>query len=150
MRFTLISLCLIFCVSSQAQQGSVVLSGRTHPKARPVNDRGAVADSFPLSGVTLLLKPSAAQRSELGRFLEQQRDPASTDYHRWLTPELYADRFGASASDLRKVTAWLESQGFTVDNVARSRTWVTFSGSGGQAGGGFEGPGPPGLGDGRK
>jgi len=111
---------------------TVTLPRRMHPQANAGNDRGAVADSFLMKGMMLLLKPSAAQQTALSQLLAQQQDPSSPTYHQWLTPEQYADRFGVSAADLAKVTAWLQSQGFSVDNTARGRTWVMFSGTAAQ------------------
>ena len=108
---------------------TVVLRGRVHPKARTENDRGAVESSFQVPGITLLLKPSASQQSDLQQLLRQQQDPSSPSYRQWLTPEQYADRFGPSASDVAKIADWLQSQGFVVGNTARSRAWITFSGT---------------------
>jgi uncharacterized protein (TIGR03437 family) len=112
---------------------TVVLSGRVHPKARAENDSGPVESSFQVPGITLLLKPSASQQSDLQQLLRQQQDPSSPSYRQWLTPEQYADRFGPSASDVAKITDWLQSQGFVVTNTARSRTWIAFSGTAEQA-----------------
>jgi uncharacterized protein (TIGR03437 family) len=106
-----------------------VLHGMVHPKAQPANDQGAVEDSLTLPGINMLLKPSAAQQSALEQLLAQQQDPASSNYHKWLTPEQYADRFGLSANDMGKITAWVKSQGFTVTGTARGRNFVTFSGT---------------------
>ena len=144
----LVFLSLTFCLQFlSAQQSritaridnthSVRLSGRIHPKATVQNDRGAVEGSFQLPGITVLLKPSSAQQSGLEQMLAQQQDPASANFHRWLTPEQFADRFGVSADDLAKVSDWLKSQGFTITNVARSRTWVSFSGTAAQTGSAF-------------
>jgi uncharacterized protein (TIGR03437 family) len=112
---------------------TVVLRGRIHPGASAENDNGPVENSFQIPGVTLLLKPSATQQSDLQQLLKQQQDPSSPSYHKWLTPEQYADRFGVSSSDVAKITDWLKSQGFVVSNTARSRTWITFSGTAEQA-----------------
>jgi len=109
----------------------VTLAGRVHPLANAGNDAGAVDSSFPLSP-TLLLKPSAGQQSSLEQLLQDQQNPASASFHQWLTPEQYAGLFGASTSDAAQIVAWLEAQGFTVDPVSRSRTFLTFSGTAGQ------------------
>jgi uncharacterized protein (TIGR03437 family) len=109
----------------------VTLPGRVHPLANAGNDVGAVESGFPLS-LTLLLKPSTDQQSSLEQLLQQQQNRSSASFHQWLTPEQYADRFGASTSDTAQITAWLQAQGFTVDQVARSRTFVMFSGTAGQ------------------
>jgi uncharacterized protein (TIGR03437 family) len=108
------------------------LQGRVHPLATAANDQGAVPGSFSLPYMTLMLHPSAAQQAQLQQLLQDQQNPASPSYHQWLTPEQYADRFGVSASDAAQIVSWLESQGFTVDPVSRSRTFVTFAGTSAQ------------------
>jgi uncharacterized protein (TIGR03437 family) len=137
-----IFVCSLFCVSAATAYAqpdrvrggidnsrSSVLRGLVHANARPENDQGAVEDSFALPGMTLLLKPSATQQAALEQLLAQQQDPSSPNYHNWLTPEQYADRFGLSANDVGKIGAWVKSQGFTVTGTARGRDWVTFSGT---------------------
>src|SRR5579872_6667538 len=103
----------------------VPLRGRVHSLANAQNDRGPVQDSFAMSGITLMLKSSAPQQQDLQQLLQDQQDPASPNFHKWLTPDQYAGRFGASANDVAAITDWLKSQGFTVTNVARSRMWIT-------------------------
>src|SRR5712691_7254408 len=106
-----------------------VLKGNVHPLARPEYDQGKVEDSFRLEHMTLVLKASPSQRASLNTLLPQLQDPSSPNYHKWLTPEQYASRFGLSQNDLDKIVWWLQDQGFTVDGKARSRTWITFSGT---------------------
>jgi subtilase family serine protease len=77
----------------------------------------------------LIFSPSASQKAALQTLIAQQQDPSSPKFHRWITPEQYADSFGMTTDDLNKVTSWLKAQGFTVDRVSRSRTKVSFSGS---------------------
>jgi subtilase family serine protease len=77
----------------------------------------------------LIFSPSASQKAALQTLIAQQQDPNSSNFHKWITPEQYAERFGMSADDLNKVTGWLKSQGLTVDGVSRSRTKVSFGGS---------------------
>ncbi len=79
--------------------------------------------------ITLVAKPSASQQAALERLLEEQQDPASPNFHRWLTPEEFGDRFGLSRSDYAKVRSWVESQGFHVETIARARNWIAFSGA---------------------
>jgi uncharacterized protein (TIGR03437 family) len=109
-----------------------VLAGQRNPKARPEFDRGAVEPGFRLAGITLQFKPSPDQAAALEKLLQEQQDPASPNYQRWLTPDEYADRFGMSAADLDKISAWLRAQGFAIDYTARGRNWVSFSGDAGQ------------------
>ena len=72
----------------------VQLARSLHAKAQPQYDQGAVDPQFRLSYVTLLTSPSANQQKALDKLLADQQDPASPNYHKWLTPEQYADRFG--------------------------------------------------------
>ena len=116
----------------------VTLHGNVNPLAQPRFDQGAVPPSLNLRGMMLVLKPSDAQQAALDQFLAEQQNPSSPNYHKWLTPQQYADRFGASQSDIAKITAWLQSQGFTVDSVANGRNWVRFSGSAGQVKNSFQ------------
>ena len=110
----------------------IVLQGDRSFRARLENDGGRLASSERISGITILLKGSASQRAALQSLLEQQRDPTSPNYHRWLTPEEYADRFGLSRNDFQKAIDWLRSQGFSADYKARARNWIGFSGTVGQ------------------
>jgi subtilase family serine protease len=112
---------------------NATLPGHVNPNARAEFDQGPVDDAFPLTGMALALKPSDAQQADLTALLAAQQDPASADYHNWLTPDQFAARFGASLGDIAQITAWLEGQGFVVQGVAPSRNWITFSGSAGLA-----------------
>jgi len=97
--------------------------------AQAQNDAGPLAPTKRIYGMSLVLKPSAAQQTDLNQLLEAQQDPRSPDYHRWLTPEQYASRFGASKGDIGQITGWLQTQGFSVDYVARGADYITFSGT---------------------
>jgi len=50
----------------------------------------------------------------LRALIARQQDPASPDYHRWLTPEEFGRRFGATPRDLRRVSRWLANEGCRV------------------------------------
>jgi subtilase family serine protease len=101
-------------------------------------DQGPVDPSLRLSSMTLLTVPSASQQNAISRLLAQQQDPKSPLYHKWITPEQYGDRFGLSSGDMKKITNWLQSQGFGIGRVARGRNWITFSGTAAQAENAFQ------------
>jgi subtilase family serine protease len=111
---------------------TVPLAKSLHPKAQPQYDQGRVEPSRPLSYITLLIAPSPSQQKALDQLLAQQQDPHSPNFHKWLTPARYADRFGLSQNDLNKVTEWLRSQGFKVTSVGGGRNSVIFSGTAAQ------------------
>jgi hypothetical protein len=111
---------------------TVTLNGNIHPNAISQFDAGPVDPSLKLDHVTLMLKRSSAQQAALDRLLADQQNPSSPDYHAWLTPEQFADRFGLSPNDISKVTAWLQSEGLAVDAISRARNWIWFSGTAAQ------------------
>jgi subtilase family serine protease len=108
------------------------LPGRIHRDATPQNDQGPVDPSFQFGYVTLVISPSASQQTQLDRLLAQQQDPKSPNYHKWLSPQQYADRFGLSQNDITKITTWLGSEGFQILNVGGGRNSVAFSGTAAQ------------------
>src|SRR5947209_3015182 len=79
---------------------TVRLSQHIRSEVNAQNDRGAVDGSRLISGVSLVLALSSEQQAALDSLLEAQRDPSSTEYQHWLTPEEFGARFGASENDL--------------------------------------------------
>ncbi|MCU1239189.1 MAG: peptidase and in, kexin, sedolisin, partial [Candidatus Solibacter sp.] len=116
----------------------VRMSGHVPPLATTQNDVGALDDGTELPAVTLVLRPTDAQQADLDRLLAAQQDPTSADYHRWLTPEQFADRFGASTDDIAAITAWVEQHNLHVTGVGRARNSVTFSGTAGDVARAFQ------------
>ncbi|HXM42256.1 MAG TPA: protease pro-enzyme activation domain-containing protein [Bryobacteraceae bacterium] len=110
----------------------VALPGHVSPRIQSGVDQGPVDPSMQLPLVTMALQPSASQQAALDRLLAQQQDPASPNYHGWLTPEQYADRFGATRADMDKMVAWLGQYGLTVKSIARGRNAISFGGAAGQ------------------
>ena len=115
-----------------------VLTGHVHPQARPENDQGRVSPSLPLPYVTLSVAPSDAQAAELEQLLADQQTAGSPDYHRWLTPEQYAQRFGVSEPDMSQIAGWLQAQGLTVVWTARARNSIAVSGTAAQVENAFQ------------
>ncbi|HEY0705115.1 MAG TPA: S53 family peptidase [Candidatus Acidoferrales bacterium] len=110
----------------------VTLTGNTHPFARAEFDQGPVSASMPMNRLMLVLKRSPAQEAALDTFLAQQLDPKSANYHNWLTPDQFGERFGASEDDATTLTTWLQSRGFQVAGVSHGRNIIEFSGNAGQ------------------
>jgi subtilase family serine protease len=110
----------------------MVLRGNTHPFARPQFDRGAAPANLPLQRMMLVLKTTPEQGAALNNLLAEQQDRSSPNYHKWLTPEEFGAQFGVSDADIQKITGWLESHGFHVDDVANGRNVIQFSGNAAQ------------------
>ncbi len=111
---------------------TVVLAGHVPTRARAALDQGPVAASFPLPLITMYLTPSSSQQASLRQLLADQQNSSSANFHKWLSPEQYADQFGSSQNDINRITAWLQSQGLQLEHVARSRSFIQFSGSASQ------------------
>jgi subtilase family serine protease len=111
---------------------TVTLRGNVHHKALPQFDQGPVDPAMRLGTMTLLTLPTASQQKALTQLLAQQQDPKSSSYHKWLTPEQFADRFGLSQNDTQQIAGWLKAHGFSLVHVARGRNWISFNGSAAQ------------------
>lgn len=116
----------------------VMLHGTVRPQLEAATDLGQLDRAMPIHGMTIDFRLSADQQATLGQLLAEQQDPHSPNYHRWLTPDQYAVRFGMSQQDLDAVTNWLKGQGLTVARVARSRNSITFGGTAGQVAAAFQ------------
>jgi subtilase family serine protease len=108
------------------------LRGNVHPLARAEYDRGAAPASLPMEHMLLVLTRSPAQQAALETLLAGQQDRSSPNYHQWLTPEQFGQQFGPSDQDMQRITAWLQSQGFQVNEVSKGRGTIDFSGNAGQ------------------
>jgi Pro-kumamolisin, activation domain/Putative binding domain, N-terminal len=107
----------------------VVLVRSVHPQALEGVDEGRVPDEHILHGMVLEFGRTPQQQIALDQLLAAQQDRGSPDYHQWLTPEQFGERFGAAQSDVTAVRLWLESEGFQVEEIARSSTYIRFSGT---------------------
>jgi len=110
----------------------VVLTGDRHPLAIPAYDRGEVSTDLPMERMLLVLTRDGAAESALQKLLAAQQDKSSPDFHAWLLPAQFGERFGASKADLQKLTAWLASHGFRVNRVGQGAMTIEFSGTAGQ------------------
>jgi uncharacterized protein (TIGR03437 family) len=135
-RHTFVLLCALATLRAQPSRihariddsRRMILAGHVHPLASTENERGRLETYTQLSNITLAFNPTPDQQADLESLLVAQRTPGSPDYHKWLTPEQFADRFGLNQSDIAAITGWLQDQGLTVTAVAHSRTWVAVSG----------------------
>jgi uncharacterized protein (TIGR03437 family) len=108
------------------------VAGNVHRLAQAKYDRGEADPRTPMNYMVMLLQPSPAQQSDLAQLVAAQQDPASPQYHKWLTPEVFGERFGLSQGDLAKISAWLKAEGFSIDRQSRAGNWIAFSGSAAQ------------------
>ena len=107
----------------------VELENNTRPEATAANDRGAVSPDFALNHLLLQLKRSPESETALQQYIQELQTPGSANFHKWLTPDQFAQNYGVAQEDVATVTAWLQSHGFTVNGVQASGLTVDFSGT---------------------
>lgn len=120
-------------IAGEITSERVVIPKSQPPLAKFAVDKGSLAPQTQLGSMSLVFSRSAAQEADLQALIAAQQNPASPQYHVWLTPDQFAARFGMSDSDIAKAETWLEQQGFTIEGVARSKNRITFSGTAAQA-----------------
>jgi hypothetical protein len=84
---------------------------------------------MPLDRMLLVLKRSPEQDAALLALLDEQQDKTSPNYHKWLKPQEFGQRFGPADADIQAVTGWLQAHGFQIGSVSKGRTVIEFSGT---------------------
>src|SRR5271169_2468125 len=108
---------------------TVPIPGNVSPRLSGAVDVGRTDGAIPAEKMILVLRQRAGASGRLERLLAEQLDPASPNYHRWLTPEEYGRAFGIPDGELNAVLDWLQRNGFAIDGVAPGRGWIDFSGT---------------------
>ncbi len=80
------------------------LVGNVPAASRRAVDLGVAPAETPLDELTLRFSMTAAQQTALTQLLSDQQNPASSRYHKWLTPEQFGAQFGLAPADMRKVS----------------------------------------------
>lgn len=109
-----------------------VLANNTDRHVRPEFDQGPVDPDMVMHRMLLVMKRSPDQEAALRKFLLELHETASPNYHRWITPEQFGQRFGVAEQDIRKVSSWLESHGLQIGSVSKGRSFIEFSGTAAQ------------------
>jgi subtilase family serine protease len=115
----------------------VTLPGNVHPLALSNPSKEADGGTL-MEHMILYLKGDASQEAQLAQLVAEQNDPKSALHGHFLTPQEFAAQFGAAKSDIEKVTAWLESHGFTVEESPAGNRAVVFSGTASQVADAFK------------
>jgi hypothetical protein len=68
-------------------------------------------------------------QAALDKLLAEIYDPASTNYHRYLTPEQFATQFGPTEQDYQALIQFAKTNGLTVTTTYPNRTLLDVSGS---------------------
>ena len=113
------------------------LAGNTNRHLTAGIDRGALAVDARLDHLLLGLKRGDDQEQALEQFINQLHDPSSPNFHQWLTADEFGQLFGPAQSDVDAVVAWLQDNGFTVNEVSAGLTTIDFSGTAAQVSSAF-------------
>src|SRR5690242_15960157 len=109
---------------TSAVLGALVLSGISASGAlAATNDAATTQDATTTFNVFLPL----TNTDTLETLLSEQTDITSANYHKWLTPAQFKQRFGPSPSAFASARASIESAGLTV--VAEHAQSLTVQGS---------------------
>lgn len=115
-----------------ANGAKIPLKGNVHGLARAEFDLGRADSSRLIQGISLAFRPSPEQQKDLNQFIGDLGDRNSPNYHKYLTPAQFGERFGLSLNDIAKISTWLHVQGFRNIRVANGRNQISFDGTVGQ------------------
>jgi subtilase family serine protease len=110
----------------------VELAGQIHRALADSVDLGTADPAQRADRIILVLTGSPAQQADLHRFLRNQQQRGHPDFHRWLSPAAFAERFGVAGADRAVIKNWLTSKGFQVDAEPAGGRSISFSGTFGQ------------------
>ncbi len=110
----------------------VTIGGNTRSEANADNDRGRVSDSLQMEHVLLLLQRSPEQEAALKQYIDDETNPKSASFHKWLKATEFGSKYGVAQTDLTTVQGWLQGHGLTVNTVGPSGMVIDFSGTAGQ------------------
>jgi hypothetical protein len=133
--FLVISMAFVgYNVRPALSQSSVVLSGNVLPflgsATAATGSEAQVGNDVPL---TLAVGLAMRDRAGLDAYIQQLHDRNSPNFHKWLTPQQIADRFGPTQGDYDAVVSWLKSQGITVTQTFNHRLVIMATATTGTA-----------------
>jgi len=111
---------------ANAEGPTAILEGNHPDDAADIVGAATASPSQPLA---MRLTMALRNRDDLAKLLADQQDPASPQYHRWLTPGAFTSRFGPTDADVARVSLWLKKKGFTVNVADASTREISFTGT---------------------
>jgi subtilase family serine protease len=68
-------------------------------------------------------------QGEMLKLIDDLYNPASPQYHKWLTAAEFGARFGRDKAEYDAAVAWLQGQGFKIESNWSNRLAIAFSGT---------------------
>ncbi len=112
--------------SQAAVTGLTPLPGRMQSVVSQLQPLGQLPAQTNLS---LAIGLPLRNREALTNLLQQIYDPASTNYHRYLTPDQFTAQFGPSAEDYQAVINFAAQNGLTVSGTHPNRVVLDVTGT---------------------
>src|SRR5882724_1241564 len=120
-----VSCAAIFSNTAAAQSGMTTLRGHVPAAVSRLQAKGQLSAETNLSmAIGLPLRNEAS----LDSLIQQIYDPASPNYHHYLTSEEFTAQFGPTEDDYQKVVNFAQASGFTVTKTHGNRMLVDVRG----------------------
>lgn len=74
----------------------------------------------------LTMSFNSPNQNNLDELISQLHDKKSPNYHKWLTPKEFGERFGIAQQDYIQLSNWLTQQGFEVTRQWPNRLQINF------------------------
>ncbi|SFW61520.1 S53 family peptidase [Amycolatopsis australiensis] len=97
--------------------------------AAPLIDSARTGDVAADRPIAAALSLKLHNQQALEKFLADVQNPASPQYHHFLTPAQFNAEFGPTQAEVGKVVSFLEKSGATGIEVSGNRQAITFTGS---------------------
>lgn len=97
--------------------------------AAPLVNSARTGDVAPDRPIAAALSLKLHNQQALEKFLADVQNPASPQYHRFLTPARFNAEFGPTQADVDKAVAFLKKAGATGIEVSGNRQAITFTGT---------------------
>jgi len=118
-------------ISAIDDSDRLTLRHTTHPLANASRELSPAEPTLRMERMLLLLGPDEDVQPQVRAFIDGQHDKKSANFHKWLTPEQFGERFGPAQQDVDAITSWLQQRGFDNIKPARGRGTIEFSGTAG-------------------
>jgi uncharacterized repeat protein (TIGR01451 family) len=125
---------MMFSSAAVAAPTMKALSGHVPPAVSRLQSKGSLSAT---NSLRLALGLPLRNQAALSNLLQQIYDPASPNYHHYLTPEEFTAQFGPTEEDYQKVIAFAKAGGLTVIGTHPNRMLLDVAGNAGNVGSAF-------------
>ncbi len=117
---------LLLLAAGSVRAAQHALQGHVPGVVGSLQPQGQLA---PTSRLELSIALSLHNQDKLNQLLQQLYDPASTNFHAYLTPKQFTEQFGPTVQEYAAVQDFARSNGLVVENTYGNRALVGVSGS---------------------